>query len=487
MIVKQCKIIFMIIMITSLFVGCGDNDSGNNSEQWPLISVEAIDEFENYEAIENYLNSLEGGETHTMTSSLGGYDTIENALENGNTQVQSWNDYYRIFKQLLIDTGLWEYMHAALTVQRHKIKFTVTRDGVNHEETGLLVRRWSLGYSEDPVVILNHPTDTLRENSPSRHENERKGWLDGTGSKLLALWLATMKFTVILPDYPGMGDNYEVHPYCMTSLAKSDNAMLDAVRKMTTWKESGNIYLLGYSEGGYVTLAAAKLMRSYPTRYNLKGVIPLAGPHDLSGTMRDLMLTAGHKYPTPYFLPYTIRGYGAGYPEVKAFQFDKAVMDTPAVDGKNFYTRLEALLKGDYTGAVISNLMETVVTKEGGSYSGPLSITTDLFQTALNDEEDVINKKLLENTLPGTDFVPISTTNYLFAHYKDDDCVPVGNLLAVQKQWPEKDYTNLQYDIFHSTAPFGKEDMGTYHAAALPQAYVRALKFILKQEGRWSE
>jgi len=472
---KQWKMLLMVIMAVSLFVGCGSSDSSSDSSGGQLISVEAIDEFDNYEALETYLNSLDG-ETNTMSSSLGGYDTMANAIAEGNPQAMNWSQIVAVFKALMIDSNLWEYLDIFVGVKRDKVTFM--RDGTKDAETGLLVRRYRLDYFKDPVVILNHPTDTLRKNSPSWHANEHDGWLDGTGSKLMALWLAYMGFTVILPDYPGMGDNYEVHPYCLTSLGKSDAGMLVAVRKIKDFKESGNIYLLGYSEGGYVTLAAAKFMRNYPAKYNIKGVASLAGPHDLQGTMRNLMLNADQTYPTPYFLPYTIEGYSAGYPDVNEFKFDKAVVSEPVIETKPFYERLAALLTGDYTGQVISNLMETVE-----SYSGPLSITTDIFKTALKENESVVNQKLTENTLPG-EFTPITATTYLFAHYKNDDCVPVGNILAVQTAW--KGYANnVEFDIFASTDPFTKEDLGTTHAAALPQAYVRAFKFILKQEERW--
>ena len=471
---KQLKMLFLVFMAMSLFVGCGSDDAFNESGGGELISVEAIDEFENYEALETYLNSLDG-ETNTMTSSLGSYDTMEYADAEGNSLAMNWIKIVDVFKKLMIDTGLWQYLDLAVGVSRDKVTFK--RDGTKDAETGLLVRRYRIGYFHDPVVILNHPTDTLRKNSPSSHTNEHNGWLDGTGSKLMALWLAYMGFTVILPDYPGMGDNYEVHPYCLASLGKSDAGMLDAVRKIEGFKESGNVYLLGYSEGGYVTLAAAKYMRNYPAKYTIKGVASLAGPHDLEGTMRDLMLNADQNYPTPYFLPYTIEGYSGGYPDVQEFKFDQAVVATPVIDDKPFYERLGPLLTGNYTGSVISNFMETVE-----NYSGPLSITTHAFKAALKNNESLVRQKLTENTLPGK-FTPISTTVYLFAHYKNDDCVPVGNILAVQADW-KKYAKNVAFDVFESTDPFTEEDMGSTHAAALPQAYVRSFKFILKQEGR---
>lgn len=476
---KLWKMLLMLFIAVSLFVGCGGDDSSDDSSNDPsggqLISVEAIDEFENYEALEIYLNSLDG-ETNTMTSSLGSYDTMDYAIAEGNMLAMDWTQIMAVLKTLMIDTGLWRYLDPAVGVERNKVTFK--RDGTKTPETGLLVRRYRAGYFHDPIVILNHPTDTLRKNSPSFHVNEHDGWLDGTGSKIVALWLAYMGFTVILPDYPGMGDNYEVHPYCLASLGKSDAGMLDAVRQIKGFKESGNIYLLGYSEGGYVTLAAAKYMRNFPAKYMIKGVASLAGPHDLQGTMRNLMLSADQTYPTPYFLPYTIEGYSGGYPDVIEFKFDKAVVSTPVIENKPFYERLTALLTGNDTGVVISNLMETVE-----NYSGPLSITTDIFTTALKENESTVNQKLTENTLPGK-FTPITATQYLFAHYRNDDCVPVGNILAVQVAW--KGYTgNVEFDIFDSTDPFTKEDLGTTHAAALPQAYVRSFKFILKQEGRW--
>ena len=72
---------------------------------------------------------------------------------------------------------------------------------------------------------------------------------------------------------------------------------------------NNQISLVGYSEGGYATLAAQKMMeQDYPDEFDITISFPMAGPYNLSGTMVDLMLN-GEPYGAPYYLPYILLAY----------------------------------------------------------------------------------------------------------------------------------------------------------------------------------
>ena len=72
---------------------------------------------------------------------------------------------------------------------------------------------------------------------------------------------------------------------------------------------NNQLSLVGYSEGGYATLAAQKMMeQDYPYEFDITISFPMAGPYDLSGTMVDLMLN-GQLYGAPYYLPYILLAY----------------------------------------------------------------------------------------------------------------------------------------------------------------------------------
>ena len=78
-----------------------------------------------------------------------------------------------------------------------------------------------------------------------------------------AMALAATGYIVVVPDYPGMGIDPGVHPYCHKSLSYSVIDMIRAVRDsglLQNWqvKWDGRLYLMGYSEGGYATMVTAQ-------------------------------------------------------------------------------------------------------------------------------------------------------------------------------------------------------------------------------------
>lgn len=154
--------------------------------------------------------------------------------------------------------------------------------------------------------------------------------------------------------------------------------------------------------------------------------------------------------------------------------------------GNPFNSRLEELLNGDDTGDDITALMKTAEPDDGKGYQGPISIATEKFKNALNTQGSDLNNALIDNTvfLKGvsrkTIWRPVSSVHFLFAHNKNDDSVPVGNTLAVQKAVKEYSNANVEFDIFEGTEPLSAEEYGTVHGATIVQAYVRGMAHILK-------
>jgi pimeloyl-ACP methyl ester carboxylesterase len=79
---------------------------------------------------------------------------------------------------------------------------------------------------------------------------------------------------------------------------------------------SGEVALTGYSQGGYTTMATAKLIQEeYSGEFNVVALAPMSGPYDLNVTMVDLMLS-NEPYATPGYLPYLLLGYHSVYPSL---------------------------------------------------------------------------------------------------------------------------------------------------------------------------
>jgi len=174
------------------------------------------------------------------------------------------------------------------------------------------------------------------------------------------------------------------------------------------------LFLIGYSDGGYATLASHRgIENNYSHEFSITASFPMAGPYDLSGTMVDYFLS-GPEYSQPYYVPYVLTSqlwYYQGLEVDFNLYFEPFWADT-----------LPELFDGTHSGDYINNLMP----------EDPLDIllpaVLEEFQT---DEDHFFRQKLELNTL--LDWIPQSPIH--FFHGIGDDIVPYEN-------------TQIAYDTF---------------------------------------
>ncbi len=166
------------------------------------------------------------------------------------------------------------------------------------------------------LLAFQHGTQLERRLAPSNFNPANA--LDFV-EVLIAALFAMAGYTVVMADYPGLGIDPGDHPYVNAHpLAISVADLLTAVQHehyRRTGLAGNRVSLIGYSEGGYATMAVARELQLnpvYAAKFQVAAAAPLAGPYDLSGTMRRLMLRET-KYENGYYLPLTIRGYHAVY------------------------------------------------------------------------------------------------------------------------------------------------------------------------------
>ena len=158
-----------------------------------------------------------------------------------------------------------------------------------------------------PLLSYQHGTTLMKTNVPSQMKGDFEA----------GLIFATDGYIVACPDYLGLGDGTQLHPYLHAkSEATAVIDMLRAVRQFCKTKGfllNNQLFLTGYSQGGHATMAALKMIEEqYSTEFNITACSPMAGPYDLSGTqlnfvMRDIA------YATPGYLPYVIFAYNNIY------------------------------------------------------------------------------------------------------------------------------------------------------------------------------
>jgi hypothetical protein len=158
-----------------------------------------------------------------------------------------------------------------------------------------------------PLASYQHGTILDRNDVPSNLESE----------DVIGIVMATNGITSILPDYLGMGSSPGLHPYIIAD--PSAVAVADMIRAtiplMSSMAEGWNtqLFLVGYSEGGYVTMAAHRfIQKHYYNQFRVTASAPMSGPYDVSGVQADV-ITADSTYPDPGYLPYILFAYNSVY------------------------------------------------------------------------------------------------------------------------------------------------------------------------------
>lgn len=116
--------------------------------------------------------------------------------------------------------------------------------------------------------------------------------------------LASLGYVTVAADYVGYGASKgKAHPYLLKT--PSAKAVTDFLRSANKWLKRNNIslnkqlFLTGYSEGGYVTMAAHQALQAQPiSDLNLTASIPAAGPYHISRTLKSLTSLSSERLQT---------------------------------------------------------------------------------------------------------------------------------------------------------------------------------------------
>ena len=162
-----------------------------------------------------------------------------------------------------------------------------------------------------PVVSYQHGTIFLDSEAPSSFTTS----LDA----LIGAVFAGMGYFAVLPDYIGYGDSSGLlHPYLhAATLASATIDMNRAARAFfnepgINAATNGQLFLAGYSAGGFATMAAQRTMeQSLAAEFPVTASEPGAGPYDMTGTTRTILGRAAQ--PQPEFSAFFVKAYDAIY------------------------------------------------------------------------------------------------------------------------------------------------------------------------------
>lgn len=181
-----------------------------------------------------------------------------------------------------------------------------------------------------PILSFQHGTTFSKDEAPSASSGY-------TGMELFA----SAGYIVLMPDYLGYGSSSEIfHPYYdkeYSALAVID-MITSAKQFLQKEKISFNdkLFLAGYSEGGYVTLAAAsEIERDASHDLKLTAVAAGAGGYDLTHMLKGVTTDSYYAYPA--YLAFVLMAYNHTYDWNKplTYYFKKPYADalTKYMDG----------------------------------------------------------------------------------------------------------------------------------------------------------
>lgn len=195
------------------------------------------------------------------------------------------------------------------TVSLQKIVYkTVTPDGRLIDASGLLAYPVKPAGAASPLLSFQHATVFKDEDVPSRNP--------GSNQALMAL--AATGYIAVMADYIGYAEsgNEEVHTFVHAEgLAAAVIDMLRAARRYLAANSiatNGQLFMTGYSEGGYATLAAQKEMeQNLASEFSITASMPAAGPYDMSATIRYMVGQPSND--NPELLGFVFKAYDYWY------------------------------------------------------------------------------------------------------------------------------------------------------------------------------
>jgi pimeloyl-ACP methyl ester carboxylesterase len=227
-------------------------------------------------------------------------------------------------------------------VDVYKVVYRTTVRNQDIKASGLICVPSAAG--EYPVLCFQNGTNTLNAGCPSENVSDP--------SYQMIEVAASLGYIVVMPDYPGFGESADIpHPYLVTEpTVKSITDMLLAVKELVPNELSGMVvkneyYLIGYSQGGWATLALHKAIElDYSSDFDLKASVCGAGPYDMMSLFRSMINVS--TYSIPAYIAYIVNAYSA---------YDQFTNPVSEIFREPYATRLSTLFDGEHTTAQIND------------------------------------------------------------------------------------------------------------------------------------
>ncbi len=263
-------------------------------------------------------------------------------------------------KSLLAGTGLTSLLTDDVTLYAVTYKTTFKNQVIT--ASGLVALPKTT--QSVPMVSFQHGTIAALTEAPT---------LQPLGSTELTLYtgLASAGFIAVIPDFIGFGSSSNIpHPYYVEEVtASAITDMIQAAKELATGlsiKFNGKLFLAGYSQGGFATMAAHKSIEqnSLPG-FTLTASFPAAGGYDVKAMQEYFFgLTT---YDQPFYLAYVANAYKNQYTNwtqgLSEFFNEPYATKIPGLfDGSKGSSEINAQLTTSVSGLIRADLLTKIDT-----------------------------------------------------------------------------------------------------------------------------
>ncbi|GHN01939.1 hypothetical protein WSM22_34280 [Cytophagales bacterium WSM2-2] len=263
---------------------------------------------------------------------------------------------------LKLSTSLLQY-----NVELYSVTYKTTYLGKTITASGLVILPQTT--ASVGMVCFSHGTIASHAEAPSVLP------LNST-ELILYSAMASPGYIAVIPDFIGFGSSADVmHPYYVQDItASSVIDLLKAARELAIQKKvsfNGNLFLAGYSQGGYVTMATHKAIeKNGLENFNLIASFPSSGGYDVKG-MQNYFFGLS-KYDEPFFLAFVAMAYKTSYnwtqPLTDFFQPKYASVIPGLFDGNKNGDQINAILNDTIPKLVNTDLLSTIDTNSKYKY-----------------------------------------------------------------------------------------------------------------------
>ena len=172
-------------------------------------------------------------------------------------------------------------------VTSYRLEYTtIGADGQWVRASGLVSVPVKAAGTTSPVLSYQHGTIFRDAEAPSNN---------AVASEVVVA-MASLGYIVLASDYVGYGvSKGKPHPYLIS--APTAASVVDFLTAAKTWRtqqgiaDNQQLFMTGYSEGGYATMAAHRAMQTDNSAHlkNLRAVVPGAGPYNVQVTLDSLI------------------------------------------------------------------------------------------------------------------------------------------------------------------------------------------------------